>query len=372
MGAAAGEQQRIAHLGPRDDAIPRNERGNRHAAPPVFVMHEFGGGDDLGIGPDRPFVVVEVQFRHEIGQVDIGLPEGIDGADVAPVRLGFQPRLDAGFGKAMRHRLAVLDDVGDQVIAEIMAGIGVFGILDQQGAQEIPVEDIDAHRSQGMIRIAGDRGRVFRLFQKGQDAPGLVDIHHAKGGGFHARHGQAADGHIRAGIDMLAQHDLVIHLVDVIARQDHHIFDAVAVDDVDVLRHRIGGAQIPFVLVHPLAGGQDIQVFVAFGAKEAPAALAVADQAVRLVLRGNRHLADAGIQRIRQGEVDDPGLAAEIDRRFGAAIGQFLEAAAPPPRQHEGHGLSGQPGIRSWLHLFLPWNRVFPGLIFPGPTPAGR
>ena len=298
MGAAPRKEQRIAHLGPRNDAIPRDKRGDRHATPPVFVMHEFGGGDDLGIGPDRPFVVVKVQFGNEIGQVDIGLPEGIDGTDVAPVGFGFQPRFDAGFGKAMRHRLAVLHDVGDQVIAEIMAGLGVLGILDQQGAQEIPVEDINAHRRQRMIRIGGDCGRVFRLFQEGQDAPGLVHIHDAKGGGFHARHGQAADGHIRAGIDMLAQHDLVIHLVDMVARQDHHIFDAIAVDDIDVLGHGIGGAQIPFVLVHPLAGGQDIQIFVAFGAKEAPSALAVADQAVRLVLGGDRHLADAGVQGI--------------------------------------------------------------------------
>ena len=278
MGAAPRKEQRIAHLGPRNDAIPRDKRGDRHATPPVFVMHEFGGGDDLGIGPDRPFVVVKVQFGNEIGQVDIGLPEGIDGTDVAPVGFGFQPRFDAGFGKAMRHRLAVLHDVGDQVIAEIMAGLGVLGILDQQGTQEIPVEDINAHRRQRVIRIAGDCGRVFRLFQEGQDAPGLVHIHDTKGGGFHARHGQAADGHIRAGIDMLAQHDLVIHLVDMVACQDHHIFDAIAVDDVDVLRHGIGRSAIPIDLIHPLRGGQDIHIFVPLCPQKPPTALHMADQ----------------------------------------------------------------------------------------------
>jgi hypothetical protein len=156
-------------------------------------------------------------------------------------------------------------------------------------------------------------------------------MHHAEGAGLHPRHGQAADGDIGAGVDMLAQHHLVIHLVDVVARQDDRIFDAVAVDDVDVLRHRIGRAAIPVRLVHPLRRGQDVQVFVPFRPEEVPAALAMADQAVRLVLRRNRHLADAGVHRVRQRKVDDPGLAAEIDRRFRAPVGQFLQPAAPPP-----------------------------------------
>ena len=46
---------------------------------------------------------------------------------------------------------------------------------------------------------------------------------------------------------------------------------------------------------------------------------------MRLVLRRDRHLPDARVERIRQGEVDDPGLAAEIDRRLDPPVGKFLE-----------------------------------------------
>ena len=52
----------------------------------------------------------------------------------------------------------------------------------------------------------------------------------------------------RAGIDVLAQHHLVVHLVDVIAGEDHHVFGPVGLDDVDVLVDRVRGAFIPLRL----------------------------------------------------------------------------------------------------------------------------
>ena len=73
------------------------------------------------------------------------------------------------------------------------------------------------------------------------------------------------------------------------------------------------------------------------GAQEGPAALEVADQAVRLVLRGDADAADAGIEGVREREVDDARLAAEIHRRLGAPVGQLHQPAAAPARQHERH-----------------------------------
>jgi hypothetical protein len=62
----------------------------------------------------------------------------------------------------------------------------------------------------------------------------------------------------------------------------------------------------------------------------------MADQAVRLVLGGDRDTADAGIDRVRQREIDDARFAAEIDRGLGAAVGQLQQPAAASPCQHEG------------------------------------
>ncbi len=65
--------------------------------------------------------------------------------------------------------------------------------------------------------------------------------------------------------------------------------------------------------------------------------------------------ADAGVQRVGQREVDDAGLAAEIDRRLGAPVGQFLEAAAAPAGQHISHGVARQRLVSlEFHHLVLP------------------
>ena len=142
----------------------------------------------------------------------------------------------------------------------------------------------------------------------------------------------------------MLQHRLVVHLVDMVAGQDDDVVRAVALDDVDVLVHRIGGAGVPLVLRDALAGGQDVEALVAFDAEEVPAALQMADQAVRLVLRRDADAADAGVQRIGQCEIDDARLAAEIHRRLGTPVGQFHQPAAAPARQHIGHC---RPGDRS-------------------------
>ncbi len=120
------------------------------------------------------------------------------------------------------------------------------------------------------------------------------------------------------------------------------ILRVVVVDDVDVLVDRVGGADIPLCFRHALAGGQDVEALVALGTEEVPAALQMADQAVRLVLGGDGDAADAGIERVGQREIDDARLAAEIDRRLGAPVGQLHQAGAAAAGQHIGHGVTGQ------------------------------
>ena len=64
----------------------------------------------------------------------------------------------------------------------------------------------------------------------------------------------------------------------------------------------------------------------------------MAQQAVRLVLRDHADATNAGIQAVRQREIDDAELAAEVHRWLGAAIGQAFEAAAAAPGEHQRHG----------------------------------
>ena len=152
---------------------------------------------------------------------------------------------------------------------------------------------------------------------------------------------------------MLLQHQLIVHLVDVIARQDDHIFGAMAFDDVDVLEDGVGGAFVPLVFGDALGRGQDVEAFIAFGAQEVPALLQMADEGMGLVLGRDADAANARIDRVGQGKIYDAGLAAEIDGRLGAPFGQLGQPRAAATGQHIGHcftcqGLSAPVG-----HLIL-------------------
>jgi hypothetical protein len=180
-------------------------------------------------------------------------------------------------------------------------------------------------------------------------------MHDAEAGRLHARHFDAADGHVGARLDVLLKHQLVVHLVDVVAGENDDVLRAVAAEDADVLVDRVGGAEVPLVLRHPLAGGQDVEAFVPLDLEERPAALQVADQAVRHVLGSDGNAADARVQCVRQRKIDDAGLAAEEHGRLGALVRELHEPAAPAAGEHISERVARQgrnpPGL---LHPFLP------------------
>jgi hypothetical protein len=143
---------------------------------------------------------------------------------------------------------------------------------------------------------------------------------------------------------MVLHHERVVHLVDVVAGQHHHVvvLGGAGLDDVQVLEHRVGRAAVPVLVAHALLRGQHVDHLVELGPQEAPAALQVAHERVRLVLRDHRHAPDAGVQAVRQREVDDAELAAEVHGRLGAPVGQLLQAGAASAGQHQGDGATDQ------------------------------
>ena len=123
-------------------------------------------------------------------------------------------------------------------------------------------------------------------------------MHHAKTNGFHARHFEAADGHISAFIHMLLQHGLIVHLVNMIAREDDNVFGTVTLDDVDVLINGICRACIPLVFGYALRGWKNIKPFITFCSEEVPAALQMANEAVGFILCCHTDAANARVQRV--------------------------------------------------------------------------
>ena len=78
------------------------------------------------------------------------------------------------------------------------------------------------------VGLAGHRGRIVRLLQERRIHVVGVDMHHAEARRLRARHLEAADRHVGAALDVLLQHDLVVHLVDVVAGEHDDVFRAYA------------------------------------------------------------------------------------------------------------------------------------------------
>ena len=98
----------------------------------------------------------------------------------------------------VRDRFAVLDDIGDDVLAEIVARIRVRRVALQEIDEEGRLEHIDAHAAERDLRFAGHGRRILGLFEEGNDPVLFIDMHDAEAPGFFERSLEAADGDVRA------------------------------------------------------------------------------------------------------------------------------------------------------------------------------
>lgn len=98
--------------------------------------------------------------------------------------------------------------------------------------------------------------------------------------------------------DVVDQHARIVLFVDMIAREDHHIFRFIASNDVRVLGDRICRTAIPIFTLHSLLGRQQIDKLVHLFTEERPAALNMLHQRVGLVLGDHANTADPGVNTV--------------------------------------------------------------------------
>jgi hypothetical protein len=164
-----------------------------------------------------------------------------------------------------------------------VAGIPIGGVAVELFHQTLGVEHVNAHADQCPIRLTRHGRWTRRLFLESDDAAPVVNGHHTKLAGFLDGHFNASHRDISTACNVLFQQHTVVHFVDVVAAQNHHIFGAGFVHHADVLVHRIGGAAVP-AFVYLLLGRQYVHVFAKAGFKKPPAALHMTNQALGLVL----------------------------------------------------------------------------------------
>ena len=114
-------------------------------------------------------VVVQIELRLDLGQLDVRLVVGVDRADVAPVGVLLAVLVE----KRKRLHAAIANHRGDDVPAEVVRAIGQRRVFAQLVEQKVGVEHVNAHRRQAVLRIAGNRLRLGRLFLEADDAVAL-------------------------------------------------------------------------------------------------------------------------------------------------------------------------------------------------------
>ncbi len=109
-------------------------------------------------------------------------------------------------------------------MAEVVLGVGVLGVLDEFGQEDVGVEEVDAHGDVDHLGIEGgaDSGLFGLLFEAG-DLAVAGDLDDTEGGDLVGADGERGQGDVGTGVLMLLEHEAVVHLVDVVAGEDEDV-----------------------------------------------------------------------------------------------------------------------------------------------------
>mmetsp|Transcript_5893 Transcript_5893/g.23872 ORF Transcript_5893/g.23872 Transcript_5893/m.23872 type:complete len:664 (-) Transcript_5893:98-2089(-) len=323
------------------------------------ALLDLRGGQEAGGGVDGRARVVKLKLRRVLGQVQVRLEKRLDRPDVLPVVVE-QVRL---------HLEPVRGSLGNDLAAEVVV-LGV--ILVQEVHERVLLEHVDAHGGNVRVRRRGfgvqaEHGGVHLhrlegvargLLGKLDDAAGVVDLHQAEVRGALIVHGQAADGDVRVHLPVAVDKRHVVHAVQVVAGEDDNVLHVLVLDVLKqpaVLAHGVRGALEPLLAAE--AGGlrrrehlHEAVAAVHDAVAEVVRAREVAVERHRVELRQDVHLADARVEAVGHGHVDEAVRAADGHRGLGTLLGEGVEAGARTAAEdHRGDGLGvgdGGGGLR--------------------------
>lgn len=208
----------VLHDGAGVDRAARGDDGVRDGAINFAALGDEAvlilrlAGDDArrhGVVPGIDAVAllaVEVEGGVLAQQIHIGLPQGADRADVLPVALEF-------IGE---QAVALVQNGGDDVLAEVVLGTRVLLVLDEELFQHAPLEDVDAH---GCVRAL----RMLRLLLEFVDGAVLAGVHDTEAAGLCQWDRAHGDGAVGLHLLVVAQHGGIVHFIDVVAGEDDDI-----------------------------------------------------------------------------------------------------------------------------------------------------
>src|ERR1035438_9865805 len=291
---------------------------------------------------DRRGHVKEVEARQFVRDIDVGLEEGANGSNVLPI--------------ALEHKgehAQILNSVGDNMFAKI--GERVV----QQAADDVAVEDVDAHGRHKQIPFALDpqRGIPFRrefqrildrrllgFLDEARNASLGIDLHDPQSLRLAPSDGYGRHRDVGPRFRVLVDHAAKVHSVQCVAAEDEEVVPLVIHEVNQVLADGIGGALIPGRVGVGLLGGEDFHE---------PAGKVVELVGLRDVLvqgGGVEHgqqvnTSQAGVDAVGDGDIDQTILAGQRYGRFGALLCQREQACALPAAQDDRKHVAGVGGL---------------------------
>ena len=231
----------------------------------------------------------------------------------------------------------------------LLAEVGRQRLGREQLVQHLRLEQVDAHVGEVVPAVARDPaaldpvgGRVVRLALLGRlrllhepgDAALRVHAQQPEPGGVPLGHRDGGDGHVgpeaAVRLDELAE----VHAVQLVAGQDEHLVRVLALDVRQVLAHRVGRALVPVGALVRLLRGQHLDEPLA----EHVELVRVGDvpvQADAEELREHVDVVHLAVDAVGDGQVDEPVLAGDGDRRLGPRLGEREQPGAATASQNE-------------------------------------
>ena len=145
----------------------------------------------------------------------------------------------------------------------------------------------------------------------------------------HARlglaHGKGGDGRLGLGFEMMLDHLLEVHPIELIAREDEDEVVAVLGKIRDVAAHGVGRALIPALVLHRLLGGEHFDE----AAAERVKLVSVGDMPVQadgVELRQHEDPAETGVDAVGDRDVDQSIFTGDRYGGLTARLGQWKQA----------------------------------------------
>ena len=134
---------------------------------------------------------------------------------------------------------------GDDVATHVVVGVFVDVVFLDGVEQYLGTEDVVTHRREGDIGVIRSAGGLLRLFEEFRDAVILVSFDAAERCRVLTRNTDAGYSHSGTGFDVLIDHLLWIHPIDVVSTEHDDVVGFFVVDKVQRLSDGIGRAGVP-------------------------------------------------------------------------------------------------------------------------------